>query len=87
MTDELGVRVLAVYNELHTIVDKDPKTPLGAPTIKILRYLVAEAKNLGTEAKLCDAILEALSGSHTATIPAADAFVIAGQLKKLVGLD
>lgn len=83
MTEDLRNKVLGIYHDLKTVVEKDPSTKVGNPTLQILRKLITDAKDSGGDAKLCDAMLEAIRLSASATISASDAFAVAGQLMKI----
>ena len=81
MTESLRLRVLAAHNDLKSIIDKDPSTKVGAPTVAVLRHLLTDAKDSGADAGLCDSLISSLAIG----VSAADAFLVSGQLVKIVG--
>lgn len=83
MTEDLRSKVIGIYNDLRVVVEKDPSTKVGNPTLQILRKLITDAKDFGGDAKLCDAMLEAIRLPASVTVSASDAFAIAGQLMKI----
>lgn len=84
-TVRLGSKVIGIYNDLRFVVEKNPTTSVGAPTIEILKTLITETKDSGGDAVLSDKMLDTLKVSRGTPISAADALAVAGQLMKMTG--
>lgn len=85
MTEDLRTKVIAAFDGLEFIVSKNPSTPVGTPTLTVLKELLKAAKDSGGDPHLCDAMFRTLNLSTGTTISASDAFMLAAQLKKIVG--
>lgn len=83
MTQALKEKVDSLYRDLHFIVEKGPATILGEPIILVMRMLIAQAKDSGGDAKICDVLLSA--SASASKLIAAEALTIAGQLQAIVG--
>ncbi len=82
MTESLRQKIVGIYTDLKFVVEKNLQVSVGRPTLAILRELITRAKDSGGDSRLCDQMLESVS--DLASIPATDAFIIAGQLMKTV---
>lgn len=86
MTEFLRARIQAVYNDLHFVVERDARADIGAPTVRAIRDLITEAKDTGASPDKCDKLLDSFPlVSRGTKVPASDALVIAGQLRRIVG--
>lgn len=84
MPQSIRDRVSQIYHDLKWVVEKNPTCTIGWPSIAILRNLLTAAKDHGVDADLCESILGTLPQMPNASMSAADAYAVAGQLMRLV---
>lgn len=82
MAESLRDKVASFYNDVRFVVDKNPSTPVGEPTLMVLRELITQAKGSSGNKAEYDALLGATASA--ARLTAAEVLTIAGQLRAIV---